>query len=743
MLGESMKVKAEELDKLQVDMQMRTWTREKAGERTAKDREEAKQKSQFGSMAPAAMSEGKRSLLSKGSGFKIVKQLPRGREKAMPGLSVVNADDARATSLLKKLQVNEFFRYVARRPMDRAMELCAEKLAQILGTLRMSEAIAAARARRAQDIMDRLRAELDMLRRKAADQGERLFSEEEAKRAALIKYLHSVMGTSEKNRRRGVDEASAGQARGSAREQEARKKERIDGGTGFLDGSVSVSSSYEDDFEPDDSVVGKEDEEEPVTVRLGQSGIGDEEVHALVAVLTSRDKCDLLDLRGNSVGDVGARGLATVLRDSRVLAEVDLRDNFVTATGLRILAEALEHNSRVRHVFVHGNGRIDALGAVGADEGSGEGTWAGDDGATEDVKIDTVITVQWETRKIRVVGSGPPPRGERRSAELDPLPARSRLSPSKRSGSDGDGEERPKYYTHRQEAQRLDDIDAKRAIEDGHKAMDTPLLRKIRDLEGHLGPAAEHPPESDATAEYNAVLEAEKWSSRAQKQEQTKGLESVPDDWIGTETAPQAYASPLTRRIRALEERLAIADMDDSGAVEPKPAAAIVEDVTRRKAGIRGPQSGGAIGDGGKARRAKSAVGRSRRSGQATGRAGESPAATPMQRRSSGAGLPSPAPSPAWQFSSGPSLLGNALREKEDSINQAATRKANIHRASAARQRAKSATGRSRSSKRAGAARNLKKQREAQEGKARAEAETRRRETKERLQSDRRALRRK
>ena len=133
-----------------------------------------------------------------------------------------------------------------------------------------------------------------------------------AKRAALIKYLHSVMGTSEKNRRRGVDEASAGQARGSAREQEARKKERIDGGTGFLDGSVSVSSSYEDDFEPDDSVVGKEDEEEPVTVRLGQSGIGDEEVHALVAVLTSRDKCDLLDLRGNSVGDVGARGLATV-----------------------------------------------------------------------------------------------------------------------------------------------------------------------------------------------------------------------------------------------------------------------------------------------------------------------------------------------------------------------------------------------------------------------------------------------
>ena len=115
---------------------------------------------------------------------------------------------------------------------------------------------------------------------------------------------------------------------------------------------------------------------------------------------------------------------------------------------------------------------------------------------------------------------------------------------------------------------------------------------------------------------------------------------------------------------------------------------------------------------------------------------------TPMQRRS-GSGLPSPAPSPAWQFSNGPSLLGNALREKEDSINQAATREANMQRASTSKRRAQSAAGRSRSSRRAGAARNLKKQREAREGKAAAEAEGKRHETAARLQDERRARRRK
>ena len=666
----------------------------------------------------------------------------------MPGLRIANADDERAKSLLKKMQVNEFFRYVARRPMERAMELCAEKLAQVLGALRMSEAIAAARARRAEDITDRLRAELDMLRRKAADQGDRLFAEEEAKRAALIKYLHSVVGQKDSSQSKKRLQPSQ-----ESKEKELERKRRIDGGTGFLGGVSSVASSYEDDFEPDESglIEDNEEDEELVTVRLGSSGIGDEEVHALVAVLSSKDRCDLLDLRGNSIGDVGARGLASILRDSHALAEVDLRNNFISSTGLKILAEALEHNARVRHVFVHGNGRIEALGTVGGGAGNGDdSSWENESNgdSIEDVVIDTVITVH--------VGDQKDPKERKRTQtagasgaelKLEPLPQRSQLSPAKHNShnessmSEGQTNDRPKYYTHRQEAERLDDIDAKRAVEEGKRAMDTPLLRKIRDLEGNLGPSAEHPPESDASAEFNAVLEAEKWAARAKKQEDGKGLSEVPDDWIGTETAPQAYASPLTRRIRALEERLAIADMDESGASVPKPASDIVDDITLRKSGgIRSRHAAEAKDDEGKrGGRAKSAVGSSRRrkfeQGAAPGKA------TPVQGRPISA-LPSPLPSPAWQGASGPSLLANALRTKEESLNQAVTRDANRQRASSQR-RAKSAAGRSRSSKRASAARNLRKHQELREKNLKVMSDKNRENTKARIKQERRERNRK
>ena len=70
-------------------------------------------------------------------------------------------------------------------------------------------------------------------------------------------------------------------------------------------------------------------------------------------------------------------------------------------------------------------------------------------------------------------------------------------------------------------------------------------------------------------------------------------------------------------------------------------------------------------------------------------------------------------PSPAWQGNSGPSLLGNALMHKETSLNQSATRDANMARA---QQRDRPATanspivGRSMSVRRAGAARVLSDQ---------------------------------
>ena len=270
---------------------------------------------------------GKGSSLSRGSGYTIIKQLPRGREKGMPGLRASSKDDERATVLLKKLQINEFFRYIGRRPSEKAMDLCAEKMAQVVGTLRMSEAIAAARARRAENIMDRLRGELDMLRRKAQDQGDRLFSEEEAKRSALIKYLHSVIsGSGHQNGSEHDQEAY----RQSQLSQQSATRERLDGGTGFLDemnssssnlSHFNSSSSSADPSLTNPSLGTMSVRPPPVTVRLGNSGIGDEEMHALVAVLSSKDRADLLDLKNNSIGDVGARGLASLLRSSKVVAD--------------------------------------------------------------------------------------------------------------------------------------------------------------------------------------------------------------------------------------------------------------------------------------------------------------------------------------------------------------------------------------------------------------------------------------
>ncbi len=761
-LAESMRVKAEELDKMQVDHQMRTWDKEKAGKRADRDKEEIQNRLKFGAKGKqkgggggGAGADGggggggdievSGSSLSRGSGYTVFKQLPRGREKPMPGLRA-KKDDERAQNLLKKLQVNEFFRYVARRPMEKALDLCAEKFAQVLGTLRMSEAIAAARARRSLDITDRLRAELDLLRRKAADQGDRLFSEEEAKRAALIKYLHEVIGG-------GAAHRQAELARQDAAEEHARQAaRRNDGGTGFLPGPPPGGASKGHDaaaVAAPHGGGGDRWEGEPVTVRLGSSGIGDEEVHALVAVLAAKDRVDLLDLRKNGIGDVGARGLATLLRSSGVLAEVDLRENNVGPTGLRILAEALEHNNRVRHVFVHGNGRIEALGTIGS------GLLA--DGSPDpDAIIDTVITVNVARQQEAAHGAGARTATGGASGtklKLQPLPARSQLTGAggggggggggaggeKQEGEDGAGG-RPKYYTHRQQKERLDEIDAKEAIKRGQEAQDTPLLRKIRDLERNLGPAADGPPPSDTVAEMNAVVEAQKWASRATQKEEERGLDAVDDDWMGTETAPQAYASPLTRRIRALEERLAIADLD--GQDGPQAAGQIVQNLTGTGGGEGGTAdtpSGGGIRRGNRPprgwawepnlpdlppprRRAKSAVPRARRRGPSPGRG--------------------PMPSPAWQGNQGPSLLSQALTTKEESINQTVTRKGNLARAQQREGRGKRpstvASGRKRDRpaldrdggghlgtamgvKLAGAARNEGKHRQAREKEAEAE----------------------
>ena len=127
-------------------------------------------------------------------------------------------------------------------------------------------------------------------------------------------------------------------------------------------------------------------------IQLAESGIGDEEVHALAALLRGNQNITELNLRANVVTDEGARALGAVLAGTSALRTIDLRENSVGKAGVRGIAESLERAGRVRHVYVHAGGKIEALGT---------GTWAapraGADGAAKNaapqVTVETVCVV--------------------------------------------------------------------------------------------------------------------------------------------------------------------------------------------------------------------------------------------------------------------------------------------------------------------------------------------------------------
>jgi len=104
-------------------------------------------------------------------------------------------------------------------------------------------------------------------------------------------------------------------------------------------------------------------------LQLPEANVTDEEVHALAAMLRNNTTIDELNLRGNNITDDGARALAAVLAGRSGLRLVDLRGNKIGKGAIRVLAEALERSERVRHVYVHAGGKIEALGT-----GSGSGS---------------------------------------------------------------------------------------------------------------------------------------------------------------------------------------------------------------------------------------------------------------------------------------------------------------------------------------------------------------------------------
>jgi hypothetical protein len=147
-------------------------------------------------------------------------------------------------------------------------------------------------------------AELEHIRKKVTFVQDSLATEEDAKRRMLLRYIHAVK-----------EHALA-----------------VNGGTGGV-------------------------------LQLPESNITDEEIHALAALLRNNMSIDELNLRGNNITDDGARALGAVLAGRSGLRMIDLRGNKIGKGAIRVLAEALERAERVRHVYVHAGGKIEALGA--------------------------------------------------------------------------------------------------------------------------------------------------------------------------------------------------------------------------------------------------------------------------------------------------------------------------------------------------------------------------------------------
>lgn len=210
----------------------------------------------------------------------------------------------------------------------RFRDLVVERLGDTLGLLMVEEED----KKQVSDDMTARETQLEHVQRKMTFLQDLLAVEEDAKRRMLLRYIHAVK-----------EHAMA----------------VMDGGGGVL--------------------------------QLPESNISDEEVHALSALLRNNTNIDELNLRGNNITDDGARALGAVLAGRSALRTVDLRGNKIGKGAIRVLAEALERSERVRHVYVHAGGKIEALGA---------GKWAnkGKGGNPEDDEpVDPKLMVTVET----------------------------------------------------------------------------------------------------------------------------------------------------------------------------------------------------------------------------------------------------------------------------------------------------------------------------------------------------------
>lgn len=231
------------------------------------------------------------------------------------GLLVIKAKRQQATpkaqqqalELLDKLGINAFLKR-AQKSMN-PKQMLVERIAALLAALLAAEDTADESRQHASAKSD----QVAHLARKAKLLQEKLTAEEDAKRKTLLRYVHEI------------------KSRAALVQQ--------------------LSGSSSDDHAG--------------VLKLPESGVGDEEVHAIAALLRNAPNVRELQLRGNAVTSEGARAIAAVLGSASCqLRHVDLRANRISKDGVKVLAEALERNARTKHVYVHAGGKIEALGTT-------------------------------------------------------------------------------------------------------------------------------------------------------------------------------------------------------------------------------------------------------------------------------------------------------------------------------------------------------------------------------------------
>ena len=492
-LSEAMRLKEEEVEKLHVHSKLREWTKKSNNRTEVSDKQHAFGKrnadkigtgNNLKSMNIPTQAERKsRKIVSSGTIFSVV--VPIHSKNKSHIYVKAKKGDSHSKRVLEKLQINEFFLYLSSRPQKKRMEIVALKMTQILGALRVSEALSASRGRKAQIFSDRLQSEIDMLRRKAQYQAERILEEEEAKRKALVKYLSSMIKK---------------KATYAFPEDNIPKKTAV---LGKKQNAEDTLSEQRDESKEAASIVGINNPSKLTTpvyepsksrlpghklgISLRDCRVGDEEIHALVAILSPNDNVQVIDLTNNQITNTGCRGIATYLRMTRNLEVLDLRGNEIGMVGIRILAEAVEHNGRVKHVFVHDKQRIEALGNNSMDEQiQGQVTTSDKDKTTEKKNRTTEDETGYvQTTLVISIGD----QNNSRVTE---------------------GDKKPTFQANFTSYPTSED----------NRLNKTPLDKRIIDMESHIGLVANAPSET-------LESEAEKWVIRAENIDKTRGINKI------------------------------------------------------------------------------------------------------------------------------------------------------------------------------------------------------------------------